>query len=60
MYFPLDPEACRSAARRYREEARLLPALNIRQSFQDLALAYDELADLLEAKEIRVSGVPAD
>jgi hypothetical protein len=50
MYFPLDPKECRSAARRYRERA-LRSAAMLRDDFEHLALAYEELADLLGAEQ---------
>jgi hypothetical protein len=58
MSYPLDAQQCRSGAGHYRGEARSTSELELRQDFAELALAYDELADLLRAKEIKAGRGP--
>jgi hypothetical protein len=59
MQLPLDPQEFRADARRYREQALSASTPAIREEFEGLALAYDELADLLGANDAQVGQVPS-
>jgi hypothetical protein len=56
----LDPEECRAAARRHREEAERVSDRGLSRYFEELADAYEELAEAMEISRIGGEDHPFD